>query len=796
MAQPQWITAAGSLGTVAENIFVNIPIIATDSDGGTVKYILIAGSLPEGVQIKLNGTIEGVPTPFVRVRGVPTEVSQDVTNTFAIRAYVEEGATTRINDRTFSITVTGQDIPTFTTPAGNLGTFYDGDQVDIDIQFSDQDPDDTVVVSLETGILPPGLSVSTSGKISGYIIPAAPLPDTAIAGFDRDGTEFAEFPFDFTTRSISLTYQFTLKVSDGKEQNLRTFSMYVVSKDSLTADTLDFTGDTMLLTADILPARTPIITNYPASTTTTAAGFIGTFRHDNFFAYQIQGLDLDGDPFEFEIVSGDSADLPPGVTFNTSNGWLTGYFPDAGATEVTYSFSITIGKRDNPLVVSTPYAYSITVIGDIENAVTWLSGTLINGVTPDTYSLGTLRNGATSLLAIKASTPGEKVLLFKLKEGVYNRLPQGLSLLPSGEISGQVSFNGFALDGGTTTFDESRATRLTVDPTTFDSSFTFTVNAYSADGLISVFRTFRITVDRYYNTPYESLYIECMPSTEDVSLLDQLLLNTDVFLPSILFRPDDPWFGLSSKVQYVHAYGTTAATLESYVDALSLNHFRKQLVLGPIKTAQALDSNDNVLYEVVYSEIVDTGVNKEGQSPAQSVKVPYPFTDPNDGSTLVNSVYPNSLINMRDQVIDTVGQTSTELPLWMQTKQADGRVLGFTKAWVIAYTNPGESARLAYNIRETYGTQLNKIDFTADRYILDRLLTKNWIPFDDSTESGDWVTQKQTTFNYDQDTNPTVSGNRTTFDEASMRFIHPVDTYQYTDEYNKYLLYPKTNILQ
>src|SRR6056300_221476 len=139
MAQPQWVTAAGSLGSVAENIFVNIPVIATDSDGGTVKYILIAGTLPEGVQIKLNGTIEGVPTPFVRVRGVPTEVSEDVTSTFAIRAYVEENGTTRINDRTFSITVTGQDVPIFTTPAGSLGTFYDGDQVDIDIEFRSEE---------------------------------------------------------------------------------------------------------------------------------------------------------------------------------------------------------------------------------------------------------------------------------------------------------------------------------------------------------------------------------------------------------------------------------------------------------------------------------------------------------------------------------------------------------------------------------------------------------------------------------------------------------------------------------
>lgn len=786
MAQPQWITPAGNLGTIAENIFFNVPVIATDPDGGTVKYVLIAGSLPEGIQVTVNGVIEGTPVPFARVRGVPTEVAEDVTSNFVIRAYVESNGTTRVNDRTFSLTVTGQDVPSFVTPAGSLGNFADGDDVNIEIEFTDADLTDTVTVSLESGELPPGLSISSAGIISGYIIPVAPLPSTAIAGFDRDGTSFAEFPFDFTTRSISLTYEFTVKITDGKDSNIRTFSMYVASRDSFTADTTDFTSDTLLLTADLLPQRTPLIINYPTD------GDVGTYRHDNFFAYQIVGLDLDGDQIEFEIAAGDSADLPPGLTFNRSNGWLTGFFPDQGATEIEYEFDITVYKKDNPLIVSDAYTYKITVIGDIETSVTWNSGTLIAGTT--TYDLGTIDNGDTSLFKIDATTPGDRVLLFQLRPGVYNKLPQGLSLLPSGSISGRVSFNGFALDGGTTTFDQERATRLEVDPTTFDSSFTFTVNAYSSDGLISVFRTFKITVNRKYNQPYENLYIKALPSLNNRTTINNLLLNQDIFEPNLIFRKEDPFFGVSRNVIYNHAYGLTADTLESYVQALDLNHYRKQLVLGPIKTARALDSNGQVIYEVVYSEIIDSMVNQEGESPAKRVSVAFPFID-QDGSTEVDYVYPNSLKNMRDQVIDTVGRTSSELPLWMTSKQADGRVLGFTRAWVIAYVNPGQSDRVSYKIQNEFSENLNEINFEVDRYTLDRYLTKNWTPFDDSTVSGEWLEQKQTTFNYDQDTNPTVSGNETTFDVASLRFVSPVDTYEYTDEYNKYLLFPKTNIL-
>lgn len=792
MAQPVWTTEAGSLGTIAEGLFFNTPVVAVDPDGGTVKYILIAGELPEGIQVRLNGTIEGVPIPYARVQGVPAEVGEEVTSKFAIRAYVEENGTTRINDRTFSLTVTGQDLPEFTTPAGGLGTFYDGDVIDIDIEFTDQDPDDTVTVSLESGELPPGLTVSSTGTISGYIEPVAPLPDTAIAGFDRDNSAYDEFPFDFSSRSISKTYQFAIKITDGKDLNIRTFSMYVVSRDSLTADTTDFTADNNLITADVLAKRTPFISNYPAATSTTAAGFIGTFRHDNFFAYQIQALDLDGDQVEFEIETGDSTDVPPNLVFDRTTGWLRGYFPDQGATEIDYNFRVSVYKKDNPSIVSELYTYSMTIIGDISSGVTWLNGTLVSGTT-DIYSLGSLDSGAISELAILASTPSDKLLQFRLRQGgVYNKLPQGLELLPSGEIAGRATFNTFTLDSGTTTFDQARATRLDIDPTTFDQQFDFTVEAYTSDGLISVFRTFRIFLNRAYNTPYESLYIQAMPPTEDRDLIKSLVQNQDIIPPSSLYRKDDSYFGVAEDVKYVHAFSLDSATLDEYVQALQLNHFRKQLVIDGIRTAQALDDNDEVVYEVVYANIIDTGVNQQGESPGQTVSTAFPITV--NGET-TSTVYPNSLVNMRDQVIDTVGQTNTVLPRWMTSKQTNGRVLGFTRAWVIAYTKPGESARIAYNIKEQFGEILNRIDFDVDRYILDRSMTKNWVPNEDSTDGGNWLTAKQTTFNYDQSTNPTVSGDETVFDATSLRFTTPVDNYEFTDEYNKYLVFPKTNIL-
>ena len=104
MAQPVWISPPGDLGTVAEGLYFSTPVVAVDPDGGIVRYKLIAGSLPEGIQVKTNGVVEGVPQAFATVRGVPTEVSENVTSRFAVRAYVEvPGGIVRLSDRTFTL---------------------------------------------------------------------------------------------------------------------------------------------------------------------------------------------------------------------------------------------------------------------------------------------------------------------------------------------------------------------------------------------------------------------------------------------------------------------------------------------------------------------------------------------------------------------------------------------------------------------------------------------------------------------------------------------------------------------
>lgn len=873
MAQPIWITPAGNLGVIPEGVFYQLNLEAANPDGAVV-FSLIAGSLPEGIQLNANGAIAGVPVAVARLQGVPLEVSRDVTSKFTVRA-ASLDVPPRVRDRTFEITITGDDVPEFTTPAGSLGSFYDSDRLDIQIGYTDTDPADTVTVRLVGGELPGGITVSPTGLISGYIEPAVNID--RVPGYDL--TPIYTLPYDFVVSAISKNYQFTLEVTDGRNSSLRTFEFFVYDRGSLTADNTVITADNTVVTADETTERRPFIINSSPSD-------LGTVRGDNYYAYQFIGNDFDTPDLRYAISVNQGSGLPPGLSLDPVTGWYYGYVPDQGITEIDYSFNIvayqsefvgtplvcsatefgtnritcasteqigsgqpivftgtafggivaaptkvyyvlsvvnatqfTVTERlgstaaatlttasgtmsANLVVASDPYPYTIAISGAVDAEVVWLTDT----------DLGTIDNGDTSLLQVEAVNRGGRELTYRLRSGAFNELPQGLELLPTGEIAGRVSFNTFAVDLGATTFDQ--------NSTTWDSRFTFTVNAYAQDteqilfnvesvrvvdggsgysdvslpviefstpvgasalpaqagnvtvvggaitsvdvassgagytsppaititqgfggtgaelvpvmratgvrDVVSVFKTFTVRVRRAYNKPYQNLEVQAMPPANDRKLIAELLNNDNIFVPEYIFRPTDPYFGKADRVVYQHAFGLSPDTQDRYVESLYLNHYWKELVLGSIETAQALDADGNVVYEVVYSRVIDDLVNNQNESVGKIVNLAYPITDPLGQQLL--QVYPNSLDDMRDQVIDVVGQISNKLPLWMTSKQADGRVLGFTPAWVMCYVKPGRARQIAYYIATQFSQQLNLVDFKVDRYILDAELSRNWNP--------------------------------------------------------------------
>lgn len=702
MTQIIWQTPVGTLGTIPEGTYYSTQLqVATNLP---VTYQLISGELPRGMTVSPSGLVSGVPT-----------VSQTITSKFAVRATTAE----HISDRTFTITVSGDIPPEFITPAGLIDDLFTGEYVYTPVPGSTEKTFgfqiaytqfDVSTITLVSGALPPGLSIDRKGLITGFVLPLNNL------------IWYTDF-------------EFVLQVSNGKFSSLRTYSIGIYNRACLTADTTYITADSTFITADASPLLPPFVTTRPGS--------IGVTKVGDYFAFKFDAFDIQGYDYQFRTVLGPSIgwdkypytwdedfttwdqgllDIPFDLVLDPNSGWLYGRVKPIGVSSRTFEFGVAAFWKGDPSVIGEVTPASITVVDELLSSVTWLY--------PD--YLGSIANGSVSTFSVAAVARTGQELYYRLKSGDYNNLPQGLKLLPSGNISGRISFQTFCLDGGATTFDVTPVNGIS-DPTTFDLEHVFTVEAYSLDGRISVTNTFSILVDRVYNAPYQNLFITAMPPLEGRTVIAALLQNTALFPSERIYRADDPFFGVARSVVYWHCYGLTASTIDEYVAAMQLNHYNKQLVLGSIKTARALDSRGNVMYEVVYSAIIDNLINNSGESISKQQVLAYP---PVHASIPSNDifVYPNSLSNMRDQIIDSLGQESQMLPRWMLSTQASGDVLGFTPAWVIAYTKPGESGQIAYNIQNYLASTvgLNIIDFATDRYTIDRVMDYYYNPILDS----------------------------------------------------------------
>ena len=161
-----WITSSGSLGLLTERVGVDIPLTAT-STVGNITFTLLAGNLPRG--LRLVGS---------SIKGSPVEVKIFTESKFVIRA--SDGVD--LEDRTFSISVDGSDEPIWLTAEGflNVGpaeAYFVLDNAQVNFQLDVSDTDQTAGGTLEFylvpsgGLLPPGLSLSRDGVISGFTDP-------------------------------------------------------------------------------------------------------------------------------------------------------------------------------------------------------------------------------------------------------------------------------------------------------------------------------------------------------------------------------------------------------------------------------------------------------------------------------------------------------------------------------------------------------------------------------------------------------------------------------------------------
>jgi hypothetical protein len=789
-----WQTPAGNLGTVPAGEFFKLAFLAIETHGRPVSYSFISGELPTGLQVTTDGFLEGVPT-----LQTATLLNESQVYRFTVRAQNSLG---HVNDRGFNLTVTNLAGPVIQPSIQTLGTYFDGSYFSQQLYVTELGSNVAITWS-NIGSLPGGITLSDTGLLSGYIQPLQLVGDFGPAGYDGDTTvmntitqqqEYDFPPYDFNQVNQTLTYNFTIRAYDGANYDLQNYNLQVISRQGFTADNSNFTVDNDSLTVDSSNNFVPIIRN--ASTRTLPIG-----RGSSYYAYKFDGYDYQGDPITYQIANtigtfdvgspgidngfdyggtgvypsdneGTAADggnyvgsdgfstttsgrsgvgfdeasyqasngtSPisvsnlPGLSLDPHTGWLYGKLTPPTTSYQTYSFGVVVSKTHGNLIAnSSPIFFTLPVLGDINNVVNW--------ITP--ADLGTIDNGTVSQLVLRASNIENKQLVYTMvdKSSTPAELPQGLTLLPSGEISGRVSFEAFSIDNYATTFDNNAMT--------VDRVYNFTVKVSTIDGSASEVQEFTLKLNVVDRQPYDNLYLEALPAWDQRQIFNSVISNKEIFVPELIYRANDPWFGVANNINMLFLPGLTADSLDTYVEAIAKNHWTKTYNFGSIKTAIVLDNNYNVKYEVVYIEILDPELNSNNQGPG--VELDLTVANPYVDAAGVNHkiVYPNNTNNMIDRLISQVGYyDQSTLPEWMTSNQLDpanpagfANPLGFTKAVVLAYTVPGASNLIAYRLRNS-GINFNNIDFTVDRYLIDNYYTRN---FDTATKT--YISGRETTF--------------------------------------------------
>jgi hypothetical protein len=737
MATPVWTTTAGKIATIDEQVAYSLQLEANTSDSTAITYSVIAGSLPAGMQVTTTGLLTGTPA----------EVAKRTLYTFVVRAT----AGAQITDRTFSLDVKGADTPTFTTAAGQLllddstsvGLYWviDGSSVNFQMQATDTDTEagQTLVYEIVKGELPPGVTISKTGLISGVVQLTADQKYAPRGGYDAD--PFPDYsalnpgdggsPLDarniydqaVTTKSISKNFDFIVRVSDGTSFIEQNNSIFVYSADfwrvSNTAITIDATEiDSSPLTMDLSANRRPVF---------RTGSDLGTFRHDNAFIVKIDVEDFDplqGD-LEYSIVSGS---LPTGVSIDINSGELYGTLARQSAVEITYNFTVRANRVVSTGVsVFTDQQFTMKVIGEINIGIAFTTPTVI----------GTLTADFPSLLSIEAvAEEPNRVLTYSVTSGT---LPTGITLSEQGNLIG------------------------TIDPSDFTDStrsFTFTVTVSDQYQSAATSKEFTLNIDIPYTQIEYGNMTGHATSFIDQNIFYNIAQDPNINSPQYIYRPEDANFGMRQKPDMLMMSGLEAQTLTTFQQQMEQNHAPKTLYFGDLKTAVAKEGT-TTKYEVVYIEIKDVMVNNSGVAVSSSIKlrdaVVKPVLGPRASSMnatadyvdyevttdgglsfstsgskvryanqlsadlgYIETLYPNAVANMRSRMKSLGHKEWNYLPLWMKTTQAgDLAPLGYVMAVPICYCKPGTSALVKKRI-EDKSIEFKNIAFTIDRYVVSK----------------------------------------------------------------------------
>ena len=469
MSYITWITQGGNLGTIPENVFYEKGVEATDSGGATVLYRHLSGTLPPGLQVLPNGTIQGIPQATV------TNAKDDsYTYTFALRATNLDG---NVADRSFSVTISGLVAPVLVNIPGKINTIFDGTYYKYNFTALDTESSQ-LTFSVANGVVPPGLTLNPNGTLSGFPDLIAEYSSPELTGYDASRLDRYMYDFKRLTTATTQTYKFGIRVSDGINTDVKQYSLQVVSKVGYTADTDLITADDTYLTADGDNNYKPVML--------TPAGSIGLIREQDRFNFQFTAFEPQGDAVGFALtttqliafdqngvvavdgfgnlygVSGagfdttgfdqDEQQLADGLMLNELSGWLNGSVPAQVEPTRVYRFKVTPYNIDKPTVFGDTVQYELTVLGEEFNEVTWLTG----------VDLGVINEGQPCTVQIEAESTLGHDIEYSFEFDTLKELPQGVKLTTDGYLVGRPTFRRFSVDAETSIISVADTTGIAV----------------------------------------------------------------------------------------------------------------------------------------------------------------------------------------------------------------------------------------------------------------------------------------------------------------------------------------------
>jgi hypothetical protein len=421
-----------------------------------------------------------------------------------------------------------------------------------------------------------------------------------------------------------------------------------------------------------------VLGEIPSSITWVSTSSLGSISSGEVSELYVKAVNTNTNySIQYEIISGQ---LPPGLIFN-NDGTIQGKITGSGQTYFDYEIT------------------TATFVGSIVNNVltvnTLTSGSILAHQALISDNLQTdafITSGSGNTWNVQSNTTGTLVNYgtftnFETTINLVTATIQASTLVPYDQNYDMLMFDG--------------------NSSTVDKNWYFTVRASDVYRLSSIEKEFSVSVYQDSITEYTRIYVKPFLELSKRSEYRDFMTNSIIFDPLLIYRPNDPEFGVQTQIKMVIETGIEKVSLDTIATATENYFYRKKFYFGEVKSITAKDSNGTEVYEIVYVEIIDSQMANK-TSPAYSVSV-------NNMQLALESidVGNNTVIGVNERL----------QPRWMRTLQDDtGVAIGFVKAVPLCYVIPGGSVKTLSRINNALST--GQFDFKQFNFDTDRIIVE------------------------------------------------------------------------